>query len=71
MKVGVKVRIFAIPDWPVQGLPQEDVDNLRAQVGRVHQIHELQTGGYLWLSGWFALEPCDVELVEASAEGAA
>lgn len=67
MKVGDKVRVLAIPDWLVHGLPQEDVDNLRAQTGRVHDIRELQPGGYLWLSGWFALRPSDVELVQAGA----
>jgi hypothetical protein len=71
MKVGDKVRVLTIPDWLVHGLLQEDVDKLRAQVGLVHEIHELQPGGYLWLSGWFALEPADVELVQAGAGGAA
>lgn len=67
MKVGDQVRVLAIPDWLIHDLPQEDVDKLRAQVGTVHEIREVQPGGYLWLSGWFALMPNDVELVEAGA----
>lgn len=67
MKVGDKVRVLAIPDWLVHDLPQEDVDNLRAQIGVVHEIHDVQPGDYLWLSGWFALKPSDVELVQSGA----
>jgi len=69
MKVGDQVRVLTIPDWLVHNLPQEDVDNLRAQIGLVHEIHEVQPGGYLWLSGWFALKPSDLELVQAGASG--
>jgi len=69
MKVGDKVRVLAIPDWLVHDLPAEDVENLRAQVGVVHVVEEVQPGGYLWL-GWFALKPCDVELVHEGANGA-
>lgn len=25
-------------------------------MGLVHEIQEVQPGGYLWLSGWFALK---------------
>ena len=70
MRVGDRVRVLGIPDWLVHNLPEEDVENLRAQIGQIHQILELQPGGYVWLSGWFALEPCDVELVQAGADGA-
>lgn len=70
MKAGDKVRVLAIPDWLVHDLPEEDVEHLRAQIGMVHVIHEVQVGGYLWLSGWFALKPCDVELVNMGADGA-
>lgn len=70
MKVGDKVRVLAIPDWLVNELPQEDVDNLRSQIGVVHVIEEVQPDGYLWLSGWFSLKPSDVEWVQAGAGGA-
>ena len=55
MNVGDRVRVLAIPDCLVHDLQEDDVENLRAQLGTVHEIHELQPGGYLWLSGWFAL----------------
>lgn len=65
MKAGDRVRVVTIPDWLVHDLPEEEVENLRAQMGMIHEVHEIQSGGYLWLSGWFALAPCDVELVES------
>jgi hypothetical protein len=68
MKVGDKVRVLAIPEWLIHGLPAEDVDHLNAQAGEVVEVRGLQGHGHLWLSfsdgtEGFTLHRRDVKLI--------
>lgn len=67
LHVGSHVRIPAMPEWLVRGLPADDVAALRAAEGSVMTVLEIDVHGYVWFGAgntgrWFCLRPDEVEV---------
>ena len=65
--VGSLVLIPRLPQWLVHDLPADEVTQLRFAEGKILQIAEIDSYGYVWIalpdgSPWFCLRPEEVLL---------
>lgn len=51
IKPGDFVRLIGAPDWLIHDLPDDEVNLIMAQVGRVAVVTEIDDYGFFWL--WF------------------
>lgn len=47
--VGQKVTLVKVPDWLLNDLPKDEQNEIRAFVGSVTTITEIDKFGYLWV----------------------
>jgi hypothetical protein len=74
--VGSRVRVLAIKQSILDRLPDEEVEHVRAIVGEILEVYEIDEYGSPWVKKWwsvseeqsfshsFVLRPSDMELVD-------
>ena len=49
LKVGDRVRLLRVPEWLTHDLPEDEQDAIKAQVGTIMVVTEIDAYGYVWL----------------------
>ena len=48
-KPGDSVRLLGLPDWLLHDLPKDEQADLVGYVGKLMQVQEVDTYGYVWV----------------------
>ena len=49
IRVGDRVKLLSLPDWLTNDLPTSEQTEMRALVGQVTVVSEIDSYGYFWL----------------------
>lgn len=47
--LGSRVRVVHLPDWLLHDLPESEQAEMRACIGQIAAIQEIDSYGYLWI----------------------
>ena len=78
MTVGSHVRVLTIQESLMEGLARDEAADLRAMVGGIFEVYEIDQWGAAWVANWWprdrgashshsiGLDPHEMELAEAA-----
>ena len=49
LKPGDSVRLLGLPSWLLHDLPKDEQNELMSYVGKVMQVQEIDSYGYIWV----------------------
>ena len=47
--LGDKVRVLSVPNWLLQRVPKDEVDNLKSMVGEIFIVDDIDEYGEVWI----------------------
>lgn len=77
VKVGSKVRLLSIPDWLIEEVPEDEAIRLKAMIGKIFIVYEIDKYAGVWVEKIFdgpengqfsthsvSLDSDEIELIE-------